>query len=197
MDVCGSVESDGAIQKNQMVAVSHQARRPSARAGQRASGFRLRPLCARVAHAAPAHVTATGIALLTPQNRPEREFLGLHAMTFKRDPVTGSWIQPETLPAEAPGSLPHTTAPVWVKYWLRNSTLDDKTIDEIYRAILRITWRELAAGERVLWPKIGTLSAYRVAGRWGRNPRTGDSMWIPTFWRIKMDLAKKAKATIR
>lgn len=117
-------------------------------------------------------------------------------MTFKRDPVTGSWIQPETLPAEAPGSLPHTTAPVWVKYWLRNSTLDDKTIDEIYRAILRITWRELAAGERVLWPKIGTLSAYRVAGRWGGTPNRRQH--VDTYFLANQDgPSEKAKATIR
>ena len=117
-------------------------------------------------------------------------------MTFKKDPATGLWIQPETLPAPVPGSLEDTAAPDWLIHQLEASRLDRRTIDEIWRAILTMTWQELAAGERVWWPGIGTLHSYMVASKLGRNPRTGDTITVPAYRRIKMDIAKKAQTLI-
>lgn len=114
-------------------------------------------------------------------------------MSWERDPATGLWKQYNTLIAPAPGSLENTEAPPSVHAGIESATLDAKTIDAIYRAILRHTWAGLGRDERVFWPGLCTWSRVWIAGKWGESPRTGDSLWVPGHWRLRIDMAKKTR----
>ena len=149
-----------------------------------------------MAHAAPAHIATTHITVLTSQNRPEREFLGLHAMTWEIDPATGLWKQYPLNEAPIPGTTSYAAVPERVITQLPATKLDRRTIDAIYRAILRHTWAGLKNGERVLWPGYATFFAVWIPPRTGRNPRTGDSMPIPGYWRLGASVSKKTDIAI-
>lgn len=144
-----------------------------------------------MANATPENIATAGLALRTTANGPIRKFLGLHAMTWKRDPATGKYIKYPTLEAPIPGTAPEAAAPADVHAMLPGTKLDERTINEIYRAILRHTWAGLANGERVLWPGFATFSRVWIPPRPGRNPRTGDYLTVPGHWRIKVDRSKK------
>lgn len=144
-----------------------------------------------MANATPANIDAAYITMRTEANGPGCELLGLHAMTWKRDPTTGESIKYENLEAPIPGTAPEAAAPADVYAMLPGTKLDERTINAIYRAILRHTWAGLAAGDRVLWPGFATFYRVWIPPRPGRNPRTGDYLTVPGHWRIKVDRSKK------
>lgn len=117
-------------------------------------------------------------------------------MTFPRDPTTGLTLQFDHYEAPIPGTLPNTAAEPAIHAALENTTMDERTINEVYRAILRHTWAGIAAGERVLWPGFATFERVWTPPKPGRNPQTGDYLNVPGFWRIKITAAKKLQNMI-
>ncbi|TKJ32530.1 hypothetical protein CEE39_05245 [bacterium (candidate division B38) B3_B38] len=61
----------------------------------------------------------------------------------------------------------------------RHGGLLKREADEILELILSIIKREIIKGKRIKLSNFGTFQVRYRGGRWGRNPRTGASVFIP------------------
>lgn len=60
-------------------------------------------------------------------------------------------------------------------------------------ALIAVVGDELAAGEKVALPGLGTFTVAERAARNGRNPKTGEAMEIAASRAVRFKLAKAVK----
>ena len=72
----------------------------------------------------------------------------------------------------------------------RHGGLLKSEADEILELILSIIKREIIKGNRIKLSNFGTFELRQRACKWGRNPRTGEQVFIPPRQRLSFHPAK-------
>lgn len=70
-------------------------------------------------------------------------------------------------------------------------------VRDVFKAMETIITNQLAKGEKVALPGIGTLKTQHRKARPARNPKTGESAMVPERRAIKLTVSTSLKATIQ
>jgi len=80
------------------------------------------------------------------------------------------------------------------------STLADRTgltqkeVQQVVEELVDLAYKEAKNGFK--FPGLGKLELKDRKGRWGRNPRTGEKIWIEPKKTLKFRVSKAAKDTV-